>query len=87
MVSDEKIITAYHRMASSAGIFGEPASAASFAGLVKLAGQGKDFTGSTVVCIVTGSGLKDTEIAIKGSPSFIEVAADITMVKRALGWD
>jgi threonine synthase len=87
MVSDEEITTAYHRMASSAGIFGELASAASFAGLVKLAGQGKDFTGSTVVCVVTGSGLKDTEIAIKGSPSFTEVAADITMVERALGWD
>jgi threonine synthase len=87
MVSDEEIMAAYHRMASSAGIFGEPASAASLAGLVKLAGQGKDFAGSTVVCIVTGSGLKDAEIAIKGTPSFTEVAADLTVVERALGWD
>jgi threonine synthase len=87
MVSDEQIMAAYHRMASGAGIFGEPASVASLAGLVKLAGHGKDFTGKTVVCIVTGSGLKDAEIAIKGTPSFTEVAADLTMVERALGWD
>jgi len=85
MVSDGEIMAAYHKMAS-AGIFGEPASAASLAGLIKLAGQGKDFTGSTVVCIVTGSGLKDAEIAIKGAPSFTQVDADLAVVEKALGW-
>ncbi len=86
MVSDEQIMAAYHKMASAAGIFGEPASAASLAGLVKLAGQGKDFAGSTVVCVITGSGLKDAEIAIKGAPSFNQVAADLNVVEKALGW-
>jgi threonine synthase len=86
MVSDEEIMAAYHRMASAAGIFGEPASAASLAGLVKLAEQGKDFAGKTVVCIVTGSGLKDAGIAIKGASSFTEVAADLSVVEKALGW-
>ena len=86
MVSDGEIMAAYHKMASAAGIFGEPASAASLAGLVKLAGQGKDFAGSTVVCVITGSGLKDAEIAIKGTPSFSKVAADLTVVEKALGW-
>ncbi|MES0278202.1 MAG: threonine synthase [Dehalococcoidales bacterium] len=86
MVSDGEIMAAYHKMASAAGIFGEPASAASLAGLIKLAGQGKDFTGSTVVCIVTGSGLKDAEIAIKGAPSFTQVDADLAVVEKALGW-
>jgi len=86
MVSDGEIIAAYHKMASAAGIFGEPASAASLAGLIKLAGQGKDLTGSTVVCIVTGSGLKDAEIAIKGAPSFTQVDAGLAVVEKALGW-
>jgi threonine synthase len=86
MVSDEQIMAAYHKMASAAGIFGEPASAASLAGLVKLVGQGKDFSGSTVVCVITGNGLKDAEIAIKGTPSFSHVAADQTVVEKALGW-
>jgi threonine synthase len=64
MVSDAEILAAQKLMAAEAGIFGEPASAASLAGLVKRRRQGMNFSRSRVVCIVTGTGLKDTETAL-----------------------
>jgi threonine synthase len=85
MVSDEEILAAQKILASEAGIFGEPASAAPLAGLVKLTGRGMDFSKSTVVCIVTGTGLKDTEIALEGAPSFLELPPDLEIVEKALG--
>jgi len=86
MVSDEEILAAQRIMASEAGIFGEPASAAPLAGLIKLTGRGEDFYGKTIVCVVTGSGLKDTEAALKKAPSFLELPADLAAVEKALGW-
>jgi threonine synthase len=86
MVSDDEILTAQRIMASEAGVFGEPASAASLAGLIKLIAKGKDFTGKVIVSVVTGNGLKDTETAIKKAPSIIELPADIKAVEKALGW-
>ena len=87
MVSDDEIMAAYRMMATEAGIFGEPASAAPLAGLLKLARQGGVFTHHRIVCVVTGSGLKDADIAIKGARPFIEVTADLPSVVKALGWD
>jgi threonine synthase len=86
MVSDTEILATQRLMASEAGIFGEPASAASLAGLIKLYNQGMDFSGKTIVCVVTGSGLKDTEIALKDAPPFLELPADLAAVEKALGW-
>ena len=86
MVSDEEILAAQRIMASEAGIFGEPASAASLAGLIKLTGQGRDFSREVIVCVVTGSGLKDTETALKEAPPFLELPADLAAVEKALGW-
>ncbi len=86
MVNDEEILAAQRIMASEAGIFGEPASAAPLAGLIKLTGRGEDFSGKTIVCVVTGSGLKDTEAALKKAPSFLELPADLAAVEKALGW-
>ena len=86
MVSDAEILATQRLMASEAGVFGEPASAASLAGLIKLRNQGMDFSGKTIVCVVTGSGLKDTEIALKGAPPFLELPADLAAVEKALGW-
>ncbi|MEL7561705.1 threonine synthase [Dehalogenimonas sp. 4OHTPN] len=87
MVTDEEILEAYHIMAEKSGIFGEPASAASLAGLIKLKRQGTDFGGKKVVCVVTGSGLKDADTAIKGfSGKFIEVAAELAAIEKALGY-
>jgi len=86
MVTDDEILEAYHTMAKKGGIFGEPASAASLAGLIKLLRQGRDFSRNRVVCIVTGSGLKDADTAIKGfSGKFIEVPAQLAAMEKALG--
>jgi threonine synthase len=85
MVSDDEILSAQRLMATKGGIFGEPASAASLAGLAKLSRQGMDFSKSRVVCIVTGTGLKDTETAVKDAEPFLELPADLTAVEKALG--
>jgi threonine synthase len=85
MVSDEEILAAQKIMATEAGIFGEPASAASLSGLIKSTNQGLELANKVVVCIVTGSGLKDTETALKGAPSFLELPADLAAVEEALG--
>jgi threonine synthase len=85
MVSDEEILSAQRLMATRAGVFGEPASAASLAGLVKLSRKGVDFLQSRVVCVVTGTGLKDTETAVKDAEPFLELPADLATVEKALG--
>jgi threonine synthase len=86
MVSDDEILTAQKIMAAEAGVFGEPASAASLAGLIKLTKQGKKYWDKVIVCVVTGNGLKDTETALKKAPSIMELPADIKAVEKALGW-
>jgi threonine synthase len=86
MVSDKEILDAQRLMATRGGVFGEPASAASLAGLVKLSRQGMDFSKKKVVCVVTGTGLKDTEIALKNVAPLIELPADLSAVEKALGW-
>jgi threonine synthase len=86
MISDEEIISAQHLMASKAGIFGEPASAASLAGLIKLARKGMDLSSKRVVCVVTGTGLKDSDIVLKTAQPFLELPAKLTTVEQALGW-
>lgn len=87
MVSDEEILSAQKLLASEAGVFGEPASAASLAGLIKLSSQGMDFSQKIIACVVTGTGLKDTETALKDAPPFLELPADLAAVEQALGWD
>jgi threonine synthase len=84
MVSDEEILAAQRLMATKGGIFGEPASAASLAGLIKLSPK-TDFSRSRIVCVVTGTGLKDTETAVKDAEPFLELPADLAQVEKALG--
>ncbi len=67
MVSDEKIREAYEILAFEEGIFCEPSSAASLAGLIKANERGEIKKGSTVVLILTGHGLKDPDSATKSS--------------------
>ena len=86
MVSDDEIMAALRLMATRAGIFGEPASAASLAGLIKLVKKGMDFSAKRVVCVVTGNGLKDTEVVLKGAKPFLELPPDLATVEQALGW-
>jgi threonine synthase len=87
MVSDDEILAAQKLLAARAGVFGEPASAASLAGLLKLKRNGTDFSGKRIVCVVTGTGLKDTDIALKNAEPFLELPADFNTVATALGWE
>ncbi|HLP88467.1 MAG TPA: threonine synthase [Nostocaceae cyanobacterium] len=85
-VTDEEILDAYRLLASSEGIFCEPASAASVAGLLKVKDEVP--TGATVVCVLTGNGLKDPDTAIKHSQSQFKqgIAAEIPAVAKAMGF-
>jgi threonine synthase len=80
-VTDREILDAYHILAAEEGIFVEPASAASVAGLIKSREAGIVEAGLTAVCILTGHGLKDPDRAIAEShtPPLIEPTADDIM--------
>ena len=85
MVSDEEILEAYRLLASQEGVFCEPASAAAFAGLMKLRGRELGLAKGRVVCIITGTGLKDPELAARSARSdVIEVRPDLAEVEAAL---
>ncbi|MFP3389164.1 threonine synthase [Brevibacillus sp. SIMBA_040] len=64
-VTDEEILHAYQLLAKSEGVFCEPASAASLAGIIKLHQAGKLPQGAKIACVLTGNGLKDPNIALK----------------------
>ncbi len=83
-VSDEEILEAQKLLATKEGIGVEPASAASIAGLIKLAEKGVIENGETVVCITTGHLLKDPETVIKVCGKPIEVDASVEAVKAVL---
>jgi threonine synthase len=85
-VTDDEILEAYRLLASEDGIFCEPASAAAVAGLLKLTRDGLDLRDATVVCILTGHGLKDPDIALTTTPRTIQLPADLTAIERALRW-
>ncbi|UCD21377.1 MAG: threonine synthase [Chloroflexota bacterium] len=82
-VTDEEIMNAYRMMAIKEGIFGEPASAASLAGLIKLCKK-KPFSGKRIVCVVTGTGLKDPSAPVRYGRVPIELPAELTAVEEAL---
>lgn len=75
MVTDEEILEAYQALAKEEGVFCEPASAASVAGLTKCSRAGLLPEGATVVCTLTGHGLKDPDIAVEISPKTLTVKA------------
>ena len=83
-VADAEIFAAYRKLAQEEGIFGEPASAAPYAGLVKLASQGYPLAGMRAVCIVTGSGLKDPEAATRVQQDMVEVPPSFEAVEAAI---
>ena len=74
MVTDEEILAAYKMLASTEGVFCEPASAASVAGVLKY--KDKLEEKKTIVCVLTGHGLKDPDRAIKQSVKPLKVQAD-----------
>lgn len=83
-VSDDDILTAYKFIASREGIFCEPASAASLAGVIKLSKMNYFSPGDTVVCTLTGHGLKDPDNALAMSKSPIKVDATLSAVEDVL---
>lgn len=86
-VTDDEILEAYKMLASGTGVFVEPASAASVAGILKLhkSGYFKDSKGSRIVCTLTGHGLKDPNIAIKNVKDPITLEPDIKELIREIG--
>ena len=85
LVTDDEIMEAYQLLATQEGVFCEPASAASYAGLLKMHRQGLDLAGQTVVCVITGNGLKDREVVteyFKTQP--IGIAADLKELENAV---
>ena len=85
-VSDPEIIEAYKLLARREGIFCEPASAASVAGVIKTVRSGTDLSSSTVVCVITGHGLKDPSVALElADRPTEEVPADLEAVAQLLG--
>ena len=85
-VSDERILDAYRLLASREGVFCEPASAASVAGILEhgMPVVEGDAPPETVVCVLTGHGLKDPDTALGKAPSVIGCENDIAEVERAV---
>ncbi len=84
-VTDEQILDAYRLLANREGFFVEPASAASVAGLLQQADLGLVDSGSTIVCTVTGNGLKDTQWALNDAPAPVVVPVNMQAAAAALG--
>ncbi|MEK6678659.1 MAG: threonine synthase, partial [Nitrospirota bacterium] len=85
-VTDDEIMEAYRMIARLEGVFCEPASAASIAGVIKKNSEGIFKEGDTIVCTLTGHGLKDADIAIKVSQRPTTVKAEIGEVLKVLGY-
>jgi threonine synthase len=85
-VTDEEILAAYRALARYEGIFCEPASAAGVAGITKAAAAGELDPDATVVCVLTGHGLKDPTTAERHVPPLLEAEATLGSVAVVLGW-
>jgi threonine synthase len=87
-VSDDEILAAYRWLAVDEGIFCEPSSATSLAGVTAVAARGGLPRDAVVVCVLTGSGLKDptTAESVAAANSVIEAEATVGAVTVALGW-
>jgi threonine synthase len=85
-VSDQQILDAYRWLAASEGVFCEPASAASVAGLLAhgLPVAEGAAPPESVVCVLTGHGLKDPDTALSKAPPVINCENDLSAVERAV---
>ena len=85
-LSDEEILAAQRMLAEKEGVFCEPASAASIGGAMRDIRSGKIAAGSTIVCTLTGNGLKDPDTAIKQceNSSMKTIDAELSQVKQAI---
>jgi len=80
-VTDAEILAAYRFLAAEESVYCEPASAASVAGLLKVGAA----AGSTVVCVLTGNGLKDPDTAVGQISPPPAIAADYAAIVEHLG--
>jgi len=87
MVTDDEILAAYKLLASKEGVFVEPASAASVAGVLKLHKKGyfKNTVKAKIVCILTGHGLKDPDRAIASVEKPVVLEPDVKSILREIG--
>jgi threonine synthase len=83
-VTDEQILAAFNRLPETEGVFCEPASAASLAGLVRARDEGLVEEGARVVCILTGHGLKDPDTAVAQTLAPVAVGAGYQAVEAAV---
>ncbi|MEM2999234.1 MAG: threonine synthase [Candidatus Bathyarchaeia archaeon] len=84
-VTDEEILSAQKLLARVEGLFVEPASASSIAGLIKLVENGAIGKDERIVCVTTGHGLKDPDTAVKMSEKPVEVDAEMSAIEDVLG--
>ena len=84
MVSEQEIFDTYAMLARTEGVFVEPASAASVAGMLRYIKEGKIPKGSTIVCINTGHGLKDPDSAIRCSKPPLTAAKDLNAIMKII---
>jgi threonine synthase len=82
--TDKEILDAQKLLARKEGLFVEPASASSIAGLQKLVKEGMVERDQVIVCVTTGHGLKDPETAIQNSEKVIEIPSEIGEVLKIL---
>ena len=86
-VSDDQILHAYRELSRLEGVFCEPSSAASVAGVIQAARDGQVDPDALVVCVLTGNGLKDPTTAEKGlTVNVTEAEPTVASVAHALGW-
>lgn len=83
-VSDDEILYAYKLVASTEGVFCEPASAASVAGVIKSVKKGLFKGGEVITCTLTGNGLKDPDTVIKASEKPVELSPNLEEIARFL---
>ena len=83
-VTDEEILNAYRKVASQEGVFVEPGSAASLAGVIQHVENGRIKPGETVVTVFTGNGLKDPDTAINETDIKINKMSDLEDMRRHL---
>lgn len=84
-VTDDEILAAIRELARSEAVFSEPAGAAAYAGLVKAVKQGLVNSSETVVCLITGNGLKDIANAMKVAGEGTHIEPTLDAVKRVMG--
>lgn len=83
-VSDEDILEAMRRLACGTGIFGEPAGVTGFAGLMQALSENRVGRDERVVVVMTGSGLKDIEGALRATPAPVEIDPTLEAVEECL---